>query len=141
DPSTLNTYYIHYYRFDDKQNAWDIWTWDQTHSGKAVGFTSMDEDGFAVATITSFADSINVITRLGDWVLQESERLIQMPHGKRNIDVSLVEGDETVYYSKEDLDISDKIQAAFMDSFTTIEIETTKSVQDDQLDEFYIEEL
>ncbi|MFC6333732.1 type I pullulanase [Paenibacillus septentrionalis] len=138
DPNTLNSYHIHYYRFDGQQNQWDIWTWDEWNDGREVVFTGNDADGFATATITSHASSINVITRPGNWDTQEETRVISMPEGQRSVEVWLLQGDPSVYYSADDVELSAKVQSAFMDSYTTIHVTTTEELTPEQLNAFNI---
>ena len=140
DPSTMNTYNIHYYRLDGQQSQWDIWTWDDVNDGREIDFTGTDESGFATVSITSDARIINVITRPGDWSTQEETRIITMPQGQQSVDVWLIQGDETVYYNAEDVDLSAKVQAAFMDSLTSINVTTTEELQPEQLNGFYVME-
>lgn len=139
DPGALNTYNIHYFRYDGKQTEWDIWTWEDGRDGREVDFSGTDENGFATTAITSFAGSIYVITRPGSWSSQEPDRIITMPAGQNAVDVWLVEGDTKVYYSFEELNLGETIQSAYMDSLTTIDVATTKELADEQLEHFYIE--
>jgi len=140
DPSTMNSYNIHYLRFDGQQNQWDIWTWDDANDGKEVDFTGTDEAGFATASIVSSASTIQVITRPGNWDTQEETRVITMPQGQKSVEVWIIQGDTAVYYDADDVDLSAKVQSAFMDSLTTINITTTEELQSDQLKEFYVTE-
>lgn len=141
NPSRLNTYNVHYFRFDKQQTEWDIWTWDKYNGGSEVDFAGIDEHGFATATITSLDDIIYVIMRPGSWEAEERARVIRMPDGQHHVDVWLIEDDKKAYYSIAGLDISHRVQAAYMDSLTTIEVATTKEIANDQLDQFYIKDM
>jgi len=140
DNQNLFSYNIHYFRYDGQQQEWDIWTWEDGCEGREVDFTGVDQEGFATAIITSVEDHINVITRPGNWSSQEEDRRVEMPEGKREVDVWLIEDDTKVYYSNIGLDTAHRIRAAFMDSFTSINILTTKNIAEEELHQFYIKQ-
>lgn len=99
----LNTYTINYMRSDGEQFNWDLWAWEDGKNGNAYPFTSQSE-GFAQAKISFPSNKIHVIPRPGSWDSQDVTRTITMPEGQHETEVWLAEGDETVYYSKEDFD-------------------------------------
>jgi len=130
------TYRVHYYRYDGKQLNWDMWAWIDGQEGKAFGFTGLDEDGFAVGEIRLPADAVNVITRPGNWSQQEPDRRIVMPPGRSEVDVWIIEGVTTVFYSKEEADVSPRVRAALMDSISTIDVVTTHEIDGSKLNDF-----
>ncbi|PWW31104.1 glycosidase [Cytobacillus oceanisediminis] len=101
----MNTYTINYHRNDGEQLNWDLWAWETGKDGGAYPFTSQTE-GFAQAVLTFTSNEINVIPRPGSWDTQDVTRTITMPEGQNEVEVWLEQGDETVYYSKEDFDNS-----------------------------------
>lgn len=129
-------YTINYYRFDGRQNEWDMWIWEDGKEGTAYPFTRTTEDGFAQATVEFASQKINVITRPGNWSEQEVDRVIEIPEGQRSVEVWIVQGDPSVYYNREDVDLRPRIQAAFMDREDTIHVTTLSSISDDQVQQF-----
>jgi len=130
------TYRVHYYRYDGKQLNWDMWAWIDGQEGKEFGFTGLDEDGFAVGEIRLPADAVNVITRPGNWSQQEPDRRIVMPPSRSEVDVWIIEGVTTVFYSKEEADVSPRVRAALMDSISTIDVVTTHEIDGSKLNDF-----
>ena len=132
----IRTYRVHYYRYDGHQLDWDMWAWIDGQEGREFDFTGLDEDGFAVGEIRLPADEINLITRPGNWSQQEPDRRLVMPAGLNEVDVWIIEGDTTVYYSREDADVSPRVRAALMDSFTAIDVVTTHGIDSGKLNAF-----
>ncbi|MCS0789129.1 alpha-amylase family glycosyl hydrolase [Cytobacillus firmus] len=99
----MNSYTINYWRDDGEQFNWDLWAWEDGKNGKAYPFTNRTE-GFAQAEISVPSSKIHVIPRPGNWDTQDVSRTITMPDGQNEAEVWLAEGDQTVYYSKEEFD-------------------------------------
>ena len=137
---TLYTYKVHYYRYDGKQMDWDIWAFNDSpeysEDGHAISFTEQDEDGFAVAEFVEAIPEITIITRPGNWSTQEEDRYIYMPEGEDEVEVFIKEGDSTVYYSREDININAAILSAFMDSKDEILVNTSNDILDEVVDSF-----
>ncbi|MDF0727033.1 type I pullulanase [Cytobacillus sp. S13-E01] len=127
---------INYYRFDGKQNEWDMWVWDDNTEGKVYPFTSTTEDGFAQTTFKFPASKISVITRPGSWSTQEVTRQIQLPEGQDSVEAWMIEGVEEVYYNKDQVDTGKRIQAAMMDSLDKVLVTTTHGIEDSELTSF-----
>ncbi|PLR66776.1 type I pullulanase [Bacillus sp. UMB0893] len=134
---SLYTFKINYFRFDGKQNEWDMWIWEDGKDGKEYDFNGT-ADGFASASQEFSSSKINIITRPGSWAGQEMQRTISVPDGKKEVEAWIVEGVETVYYSKEEANISERVQAAMMDSADTITVTTTHPVEDSEIDTFRV---
>lgn len=99
----MNSYTINYWRDDGEQFNWDLWAWEDGKNGKAYPFTNRTEE-FAQAEISVPSSKIHVIPRPGNWDTQDVSRTITMPDGQNEAEVWLAEGDQTVYYSKEEFD-------------------------------------
>lgn len=136
DPTTLNTYNIHYFRYDGKQSDWDMWLWGDEYPSTAVPFTGVDANGFATASVSAYDNQLKVITRPGSWSSQEAERLLKMPDGQRSVDLWMIQGDPKVYTRAEDADVSARVKVAFVDSLTKINVTTTHEVDADQVANF-----
>lgn len=125
---SLFTYTIHYYRFDGNQSNWDMWLWEDGKDGAAYPFTEVTEDGYAKATVQFPSNTLNIITRPGDWSTQEVTRKIEIKDG-HSVDVWIVQDVADVYYTKPD--VSPSIQAALMDSKNEINVKVNKELADD----------
>ncbi|MDM5228099.1 alpha-amylase family glycosyl hydrolase [Cytobacillus sp. NJ13] len=99
----MNSYTINYWRGDGEQFNWDLWAWEEGKNGQAYPFTNRTEE-FAQAKISVPSSKIHVIPRPGNWDTQDAARTITMPEGQNEAEVWLAEGDQTVYYSKEEFD-------------------------------------
>lgn len=99
----MNSYTINYWRDDGEQFNWDLWAWEDGKNGKGYPFTNRTE-GFAQALIAVPSSKIHVIPRPGNWDTQDVSRTITMPDGQNEAEVWLAEGDQTVYYSKEEFE-------------------------------------
>ncbi|CAM2923978.1 type I pullulanase [Paenibacillus sediminis] len=140
DVANLFSYTIHYYRYDGKQNDWDLWVYPDGGEGKKIDFTSTDADGFAVTQINEPFQAINVIARPGSWASQEDTRKVTVPEGQKKVEVWMVQGNNNVFYNLADADISAKIQSAMMDSLNMILLTTTQSVQPSDLPDFHLKD-
>lgn len=93
---------LHYYRFDDKYDDWDIWAW--APEGVAFALDSQDEFG-KKGTIefenVSEETSIGFIVRKSDWSQKEgnADRFIDKSKLKSDGtgDIYVIEGIDTVY--------------------------------------------
>lgn len=95
----LNKFIVNYKRNDNTHMNWDMWVWGNGVDGSAYGFNE-EVDGYARGTIETPLSEISVITRPKSWDTQEVTRTVTMPEGQNEVEVWIVQGDETVYYSK-----------------------------------------
>ncbi|MGG4552362.1 type I pullulanase [Paenibacillus humicus] len=133
--SGLYTFNLHYFRYDGKQNDWNMWIWPEGKDGSGYSFTGVDADGFAVGTYASVSPKIGVLTRLSvpgnDWSAQEMDRKVEMPAGQTAVDVYMVENDPKVYFSKPDT--SPKFSAVMADSVDTLIAEASSEIAEADL--------
>ncbi|EOD01859.1 type I pullulanase [Caldisalinibacter kiritimatiensis] len=132
----MYTYTINYFRYDGKQRDWDMWIWIDGKDGAEYDFTDLTDDNFAIATYKFTSNKINVITRPGDWSQQEMDRVIEVPDGQDSVEVWIIQGDENVYYNREDADTSKRVLAAMMDSLSEIYVKTTHEIKDEDVEFF-----
>lgn len=123
---------LHYHRYnpDDYQNGWNVWLWEPDKDGAAYDFTSTDSYG-AIATIgvSEGSDKAGVIIRLNDWEAKDidADRYIDMTKAKNGVlDVYFLEGDENVYYSSAEVDLSPRFLSAYFTSNTEIYFKVTE---------------
>lgn len=97
--SGLNKYIVNYKREDSTHMDWDMWVWGNGIDGSAYSFTS-EEDGYAKGVIELPISEISIITRPKSWDSQEVERKVIMPEGQNEVEVWMIQGDDTVYFEK-----------------------------------------
>lgn len=94
---------VHYYRFGQDYDEWDVWSW--IDDGKGVAFT--DEDDYGKIAIASFdnvkgAESIGVIIRKPDWSAKDCDidRFVNLAYANNDgeINAYFLQGDEKIYY-------------------------------------------
>ena len=137
----LNLHY-HRYNMEDYDNGWNIWLWEPDKDGAAYDFTSKDDYG-AVATvgIGQSSEKAGFIIRLNEWDSKDidADRFIDMTKAKNGVlDVYLLEGDENIYYSKSDVNLSPKFLSAYFTSNTEISFKSSEmlSASTDKADSY-----
>ncbi len=133
---------VHYHRFDDNYEGWNIWIWPEGGEGKEYAFTS--EDGFgktAEILLEDFGDAkeIGFIVRKGDWEEKDvdSDRFVKLNQVKDDgvLEFYLVQGAESIYYSEAEIDLSPKfLKAEFVDE-KTVQLTTSKPISSNDLRE------
>ena len=106
-------YTINYYRPDGNHNDWALWLWEEGAGGEVYPLTETTDDGFAQTTVSFGSDELNVITRLGEWEQEEATRTISVPEGETEVEVWLVGGEPEIFYSREDIEVSDQRSIEF----------------------------
>lgn len=102
---------IHYKRFNNDYNNWNIWTWENGKEGKNIEFNS--EDAFGKVATFSAESKVGFIVKKGNWLEKDvSKDRFFTPNGK-NMDVFLVQGDENIYYSKNNVDPIPSLEKCF----------------------------
>ncbi|XMB86949.1 type I pullulanase [Mycoplasmatota bacterium WC44] len=143
-----NTLVVHYYRFDEEYEDWNLWIWpEEPESSVSLGpengaypFTSEDDFG-VVATInlseTNLSNSTlaGIIVRTNNWDKDVAlDRYFSLePNKDGEIHIYLVQANENIYTDSFKVDISNKIfDADFIDS-NTIQFTTTIKVATDKI--------
>ena len=118
---------IHYRRFDNNYTGWNAWVWPKGGEGAAYPITSSDDFG-SVITLSfdaSLASEAGFIIRLNDWAQKDvdQDRFINITKARNGVlDVYLVQGDATIYYNLNDVDLSPKFLSAKLDEVDRINI-------------------
>lgn len=124
----MNSYTINYFRYDGTAKDWNPWLWPDGSNGSDITFTS-NEDGIAKGTYKFTQSSINAIIRLSipgnDWAAEGPKLKINIPEGKTEVEVWLVEDIPTVYYEKPDFEAIKPSSRSIQ--FTYISDETDQS--------------
>lgn len=118
------TVIIHYLRYDENYEPWNLWLWAEGAEGSVYQFTETDEFGVvAKATIPNSAESgqIGFIVRTDDWTKDVAEdRFISAFDENNTAEIWLVEADPTIYLELPEL--GPKMLSANIDSLREINI-------------------
>ncbi|MCQ6267621.1 type I pullulanase [Fictibacillus sp. WQ 8-8] len=123
---------VHYFRYDNQYEGWNLWTWPENGEGKAVQFTDEDEFG-KVANIKM--DNLKDVHKIGlivrksvpgnEWADKEfNDRYVTKFHEDGSAEVWIAQGQERIYYDKDLVDRTPKIVKASLDGFNEITFET-----------------
>lgn len=130
---------LHYYRFDDKYDDWDIWAW----APEGVAFAFDGEDEFGKKGTIEFENiseetSIGFIVRKSDWSQKEgnADRFVDKSKLKSDGtgDIYVIEGVDTVYTTlasaqKAIADLKKpRVTTAKFDSLNTVSFETNQKI-------------
>ncbi|KGX93933.1 alpha-dextrin endo-1,6-alpha-glucosidase [Pontibacillus halophilus JSM 076056 = DSM 19796] len=136
EKSQTYTYTINYFRYDQQANSWNLWLWEDGQDGGSYGFETVTEDGFAQGTYEIESKVLNILPRLGEWEAKDMEVKAEIPSGESSVEVWLVEGDDTVYYSKDRVNTGDSIQTAYADAMDAIYVHTSAALEEGKLSTF-----
>lgn len=123
---------VHYFRYDNQYDGWNLWTWPENGDGKAVQFTEEDDFGkVANIKMENLKDvhKIGLIVRKSvpgnDWAEKEfNDRYVTKFHDDGSAEVWIAQGQERIYYDKDLVDRTPKIVSAMIDGFNEITFET-----------------
>jgi pullulanase len=115
--ATANKLVIHYYRYDESIDEYDLWLWPSDGDGTNYAFDGADTYG-ATATITlsstnlAGVDSIGILLKIGNWEEQDisKNRFINMtnPNSNGEVHVYLLQGEEFISYVNSDTTSCDR---------------------------------
>lgn len=97
---------LHYYRFDENYDSWDVWSWINSDDSAGYGFTKQDNYGkIAEINKTNVGNqkAVSFIIRQGgnDWKGKDvdKDRSIDLAYANNNgeINAYILQGDEKVY--------------------------------------------
>ncbi len=130
---------IHYYRYDNDYDKYGVWSWPEAQDGKRFEFDQQDEFG-AIAKVTldnpTKARLAGVIPHLEGWSEKDGADRFFYAGAK---DIWLIEGDQTVYYSKPEIDRTPKITSFLADDFRTMTLKTNTPMTAEDLKAFTFE--
>lgn len=120
---------VHYHRYDEIYDGWNLWFWPDGSDGASYDFTGSDDFG-KIATIKtqSSAGKLGMIVRLNDWEQKDidSDRYIETSKAVNGVlDVYLVQGDENIYFSADEMDLSPKFLSAALTTAKRIAVKVT----------------
>ncbi|WP_052476713.1 type I pullulanase [Jeotgalibacillus campisalis] len=123
---------VHYYRYDNDYEGWDLWVWPGDGDGQAVEYTSEDDYGkTAEVTLTDEEafDKIGLIVRKNegdnDWADREfGDRIVRQIQDDGTAEIWLVQGEEGIYYDPNHIDRDPRILSAAIDGLNEITLTT-----------------
>ena len=135
---TLN---LHYYRFNNDYDEWDVWAWlDPNHGGNGHAFNG--EDDFGKTTSIVYENVVNakeagigIIIRKPDWSAKDIEfdRFINLAYANNNgeINAYLVQSNSEIVFRAEDAVKDLAITSAKIDSLNEISFTTNVKMSKD----------
>lgn len=133
---------VHYHRFDDNYDDWNLWIWTKGVEGQQYDFTGEDSFGKKAELVLEnigSAEAVEFIVRKGEWASKDVEVDRSVALNKTNaegiLEFYLVQGAETVYSSESEIDLSPKfLKAEFIDE-KTVKLTTSKPISSADLRE------
>ena len=130
------TLVIHYVRYDENYDPWNLWLWAEGAEGAVYQFTEADDFGvIATATIPASAGAakIGFIVRTDDWTKDVAEdRFVSEFDENNQAEIWLVEADPEIYFEVPDL--GPKMLSASIDSLTEINISLNEKLDTENAD-------
>ncbi len=126
------TIIIHYYRYDENYEPWDLWVWPYGQEGKGYAFTEEDDYGVkATITLEGRHEKVGFIVRKGGdaWEAKDvaKDRFIEVKDGLAEIWV--LEGQEAFATDPTQISTAPRVKAAYLDSRRTVRVELTHPLE------------
>jgi pullulanase, type I len=126
---------VHYHRFDENYDGWNLWVWAKGSEGQSFAFSEADEFGqVANFTLEDIGDASEVgfIVRKGEWEAKDidADRFVSLDkiNDQGELEFFLLQGSENIYYDAGEIDLSPKfLKADFIDE-TTLKLVTSKPI-------------
>lgn len=119
---------VHYHRFDEAYDGWNFWMWPKDKEGSGIFTTGKDDFGSYAESVFSGVDEVGIIVRLNEWEARDydPDRYIDLSKAENGIlHIYLVQSDPTIYYNKEEIDLSPKFLSASFPTNKEIEFQVT----------------
>lgn len=127
---------VHYRRFDNNYDNWNLWVWPKTKEGKSYTFTKQDDFGkVAQIPLESLENitEIGIIVRKGEWEQKDTDQDRFIPVSKVGADgklhVYIVQGTETLYYNLKDIDLSPRFMKAGLIDEKAVKLTTSMPIK------------
>ncbi|HEX3022216.1 MAG TPA: type I pullulanase, partial [Lachnospiraceae bacterium] len=125
---------IHYHRYDNSYDGWNAWVWLEGMDGAA--YKAADNDEFGTVISASFKETkgierVGFIIRLNEWEAKDGDgdRFVEISNAKNNqLDIYLVQGDNNVYYSPDEVDLTPRFLNAYFATSKEIRFSVTAPV-------------
>lgn len=122
------TLIVHYQRFAEDYEPWNLWLWPAGMDGAAYPFTETDDFGVvARVNLPTAKEDVGIIVRTDSWDKDVAEdRFVTEFDATSTAEIWLVQGDPTIYYSLPDT--APSIMGALVDDFKTISVTLNKKI-------------
>lgn len=124
---TSLTIQFHYIRYEEDYKDWTLWLWHTGADGREYVFTHEEGKTEATATIhlTSFEEDteVGILLKFRDWEAKdvEEDRYLDISRAENGIlTIYLLQGEEQIFYGKEDLSEKQKLLYAAFDDLDRI---------------------
>nr|WP_309868005.1 type I pullulanase [Desmospora profundinema] len=128
---------VHYWRFGGDYDGWNLWAWAEGKDGQAFSFTEEDAYGkvarFQISGLRA-GDRIGLLPRRStpdnDWAEKDyiDRYISKWDEANGQVEVWILQGEETVYYSEDEVDRSPRIVEASMDDWDTLTLRTNQPI-------------
>lgn len=129
--------HVHYHRFDEQYDDWDLWIWPSGKEGKAYAFTQKTPFGVLAELEVPSASSFGIIVRKGNWEAKDVaiDRFFDEAflNDEGVYELYLLQGAEPIYKSESDIDLSPKFLSARWVDEKSIQLETSKPVSTQEM--------
>ena len=126
---------LHYHRFDQKFDGWNVWFWPEGADGTGNPFSGEDDFGKIVSyNVDASAGQLGFIIRLNEWEAKDvdADRYLDLSKATDGvIEVWIVQGDSKIYTDLNDIDLSPKMLSASLTTAKRIAVKTTMPVDTD----------
>lgn len=134
-------YTINYYRYAEDYEDKNMWVWEIDKDGQDQEFNIGLKDGFMRAEFSKDTNKIGFLMKDKSWGKDIGDnRFIEIPANQNNTEVWIVQGDKRVYTNKNDIDLSPRINTAFMDSEKEILVTLNSKIKDTPEYGFYLKQ-
>lgn len=123
---------VHYHRFDDNYEGWNLWLWPEGGNGASYEITGRDEFGVVYDTVipdSKEVSNIGIIVRLNEWEAKDvdSDRFMTTAgiNSDGIIEIFLVQAEPTIHYSMETVDLYPKFLAAELSGSERVDVRVT----------------
>ncbi|MBQ1193625.1 MAG: type I pullulanase [Lachnospiraceae bacterium] len=138
---------LHYHRYDEAYDGWNIWFWPEGGDGARYEFNGTDDFGVVSSVnFDSSVTSLGFIVKLNEWDQKECDmdRYIDTTKAVDGvIDVWLIQADTNIYYDYSEVDLSPKFLGASLTTAKRIAVKVTTPIDADDeniMNEFSVED-
>jgi pullulanase len=125
---------IHYRRFDQQYEGWNLWIWPEGGDGSAYAFDEQDDYGVVLETTipkTGSVSKIGIIVRLNEWEAKDVEIDRFMDTSKKNsegvLEIFLVQSEPEIFYEEAQVNLAPKFVLAELIEPNKVEIAVTSA--------------
>ncbi len=99
---------VHYFRYQQDYENWSLWLWEPGSDGKEYPLVWHPDRGWALAEaeLTTDQNQAGILLKYGNWEKKDTndDRFLDLSLAKDGqLDVYLIEAEETVYYTEEEI--------------------------------------